>query len=495
MISLLRLIVLVIGFAYCATAGIALSESAESAEGWTVVNLNSLIEFEETGSNWSIAGAIGGDPRHEKELVTEAGVGLLVNKPSAIDSTESSPGSLFTSWEHGDIELELEFLLTVDSNSGIYLQGRYEVQICDTWNHPRRPSHDTGSIYQRWDTSRPKGQEGYEGHAPLMATERAPGLWQHMRIMFRAPRFDAEGVRVSPARFERIELNGVLVQQNVEVYGPTRVAAFNDEEPVGPIMLQGDHGAVAFRNIRYRTLPSESKSAANTTGLSTTLLNPNTSQLIEQGTSDLSGNRRIEGVAVGSPDSLHYTYSADRGALLQMWRGAFLLQPPGSDYAGTKFRFHPGGSVIEHSGRPTMAWLRHQDDPWPKAASRDASQGEPAWRYDDQGLPVFLLSSHRRSGTEQIIVRADRHGLTRRIVINAPDPALSASTGATWLLLAEAAQITDSSSGFVIGDREYYLDLPYSVDWTFTIRKGGAGYQLIALVPDKRATLTYHLIW
>lgn len=77
---------------------------------------------------------------------------------------------------------------------------------------------------------------------------RAPGTWQHMKISFEAPRFEG-GKKIKNAKFSRIELNGVLIHENVELSGGTRGANGN-EQPKGPLRFQGDHGSVAFRNIR-----------------------------------------------------------------------------------------------------------------------------------------------------------------------------------------------------------------------------------------------------
>ncbi len=94
--------------------------------------------------------------------------------------------------------------------------------------------------------------QGYEGHVPRVNASRAPGLWQTLHIRFCAPRFDASGAKVEDARFELVVLNGAVLHQDVTVSGPTRAAAFTDEAPMGPLMIQGDHGPVAFRNVRYK---------------------------------------------------------------------------------------------------------------------------------------------------------------------------------------------------------------------------------------------------
>jgi hypothetical protein len=104
-------------------------------------------------------------------------------------------------------------------------------------------------VYQRWDESRPEGKNGFEGHAPRQNAGRAPGLWQHLKISFQAPRFNG-GQKIENARMLRVELNGVSVQENVELTGPTRSGLASDEVALGPLLLQGDHGAVAYRNIK-----------------------------------------------------------------------------------------------------------------------------------------------------------------------------------------------------------------------------------------------------
>ena len=92
------------------------------------------------------------------------------------------------------------------------------------------------------------------GSAPRINAARRPGEWQTYQAWFRAPRFDATGKKTQPARFLRVLLNGQLVQSDVDVAGPTRAALAVPEAPERPLMLQGDHGPVAFRNIHVRPL-------------------------------------------------------------------------------------------------------------------------------------------------------------------------------------------------------------------------------------------------
>lgn len=139
-------------------------------------------------------------------------------------------------------------MLPRGSNSGIYLQGRYEVQLLDSWGVQTPKYSDIGGIYRNWETEREKI---YMGKAPLSNPAKAPGLWQKFKISFRAPRFDASGKKIENARFVYIDLNGVRIHDNVEVPLPTGGPIENNEKPLGPLMIQGDHGPVAIRNIRY----------------------------------------------------------------------------------------------------------------------------------------------------------------------------------------------------------------------------------------------------
>ena len=138
--------------------------------------------------------------------------GVIVNGPTG------KTKNLVSKAEHGDVEAHIEFLVAEKSNSGIYFMGRYEIQVFDSFGKDHIAVHDCGAIYQRWDPKRGKGKEGYEGHTA------------------------------------RVNHNGTVIHENVKLTGPTRGGMFNDEKATGPLMLQGDHGPVAYRNIRLRPL-------------------------------------------------------------------------------------------------------------------------------------------------------------------------------------------------------------------------------------------------
>ena len=158
--------------------------------------------------------------------------------------------NLVTDQKFGDVELYLEFMVAKGSNSGVYLHGLYEVQIFDSWGSSEEmTSSDCGGIYHRWIDN-----IGVGGSAPSRNASRRPGEWQSYHIWFRAPRFDTNGKKTANAKFLRVVHNGLAIQKNVEVEGDTRAAMQLAEAAANPIMIQGDHGPVALKNIYWRPL-------------------------------------------------------------------------------------------------------------------------------------------------------------------------------------------------------------------------------------------------
>jgi hypothetical protein len=169
-----------------------------------------------------------------------------------VNGADGRTTDLLTERKFSDAEIYLEFLIPPKSNSGVYVQGLYELQILDSFGVKAPGIHDCGAIYQRWIENR-----GVGGAAPLKNASRRPGEWQSFHIWFRAPRFDASGRKIENARFVRVLHNGELVHDNVAIDGPTRASMEYPEATSNPLMIQGDHGPVALRNVYYR--PFEGK--------------------------------------------------------------------------------------------------------------------------------------------------------------------------------------------------------------------------------------------
>jgi hypothetical protein len=210
------------------------------------VSLNDLSAFKMPTANWSIAGDVTVDLNQTNAMATSPGKGVLAC--IQLPGKAGLAYNLLTDSEHGDADVEVEFMMAKGSNSGIYLQGRYEIQLFDSWGAKELHVYDVGSIYERWDETRPTGTKGYEGHVAPVNAGKAPGIWQKLKISFQAPRFDAAGKKITNAKMRKVELNGITLHENVELFGPTR-SSIAGEVAKGPLMFQGDHGSVAFRNL------------------------------------------------------------------------------------------------------------------------------------------------------------------------------------------------------------------------------------------------------
>ena len=195
---------------------------------------------------WHVVGGVRLAQDDARFFDVEPGVGVMVN------SERGRTVDLQTELEHGDCELHVEYCVPEKSNSGVYLMGQYEIQVLDSFGTPDSELKygSNGGIYARHN--HPVTHQDYGGHAPRTNASRAPGVWQELDIVFRAPRFDAAGRKTANACFESVRLNGTLIHENIECALPTGGAYHDQDVPRGPLRLQGDHGPVAYRNIRMR---------------------------------------------------------------------------------------------------------------------------------------------------------------------------------------------------------------------------------------------------
>ena len=159
-------------------------------------------------------------------------------------------GYIYTREAFGDCQLHVEFSEPSPAkgesqdrgNSGVFLQGLYETQVLDSYQSKTYADGQAGAIY---------GQ-----YPPLVNASRPPGQWQSYDIVFHGPRFAKDGKLLRPAR-ETVFHNGVLVQDNVELSGPT---AHGERPPYKahaeklPLALQDHSHPVRYRNIWIREL-------------------------------------------------------------------------------------------------------------------------------------------------------------------------------------------------------------------------------------------------
>ena len=237
--------------------GIAVTGFSQSiAYTLTPIPLNNLEAFDNPAKQWKIVGSLEGDFTTAKPKDTR-GTGILYNDFKDKNSGEKE-ANLRTKLEHGDIVLSMDFLLPKGGKSGVLLQGRYEVQLADSWGVAFPTLADNAGI----DAGHSEAGQTFAGQTPIVNASLAPNLWQHLEIEFQAPRFNEEGRKIQPARFVRVVLNGQTVHENAIVSSPTQASAFTDEQANGPLILQGNQGVVAFKNIEY-TLMNDFKVAVS----------------------------------------------------------------------------------------------------------------------------------------------------------------------------------------------------------------------------------------
>jgi hypothetical protein len=159
-------------------------------------------------------------------------------------------GDITTADKFGDVQLHIEWATPAvpkgegqeRGNSGVFLMDRYEVQVLDSYENKTYYHGQAGAVYKQ--------------HAPLVNASRKPGEWQTYDIVFHAPKFDEQGKVIDRARVTVLH-NGVLIQNNVEIYGITyhdRPALYIAHPREEPLHLQ-DHGnPVRYRNIWIRRL-------------------------------------------------------------------------------------------------------------------------------------------------------------------------------------------------------------------------------------------------
>ncbi len=210
------------------------------------VDLSTLDAWKGPTEGWAAAGSVAVDPKDPRLLTSKPGLGLFTNAPAG------RARNLVSKETFGDVALHVEFFIPKGSNSGVKFQGVYEIQILDSHGVRSPKGSDSGGVYPRSE-EKPKYHHIDGGHPPLVNAARPFGEWQELDLTFIAPRFDAQGVKLADARITAI-LNGQTVQDDLKVATPTGAAWHDPEKPTGPILLQADHGPVAFRNVKARRL-------------------------------------------------------------------------------------------------------------------------------------------------------------------------------------------------------------------------------------------------
>ena len=171
--------------------------------------------------------------------------------------SKSGTGNIYTRQKFGSAQLHLEFATPLmanahgqaRANSGVYLQGRYEIQILDSFQNPTYSNGSAGALY---------GQS-----APMVNVSRPPGEWQYFDIIFHAPRCGPNKQIATPGTVT-VLYNGVLVQDDAIIRGRTTSSDDTDPCEAGPLMLQDHyHPDVKETFMQFRTIWIRPLSEAN----------------------------------------------------------------------------------------------------------------------------------------------------------------------------------------------------------------------------------------
>ena len=168
-------------------------------------------------------------------------------------------GYLSTVGQFGDCTVEAEFMIPKGSNSGIYLMGRYEIQILDSHGKDKVGYGDMGGVYRRWDNRR-KPPDSKE--SPQNQRRQSAGSGSKWLSSFVLPAKE-DGTLLEKPRFVSVHLNGKLVQENVTLNGHTRSAQRTGWAAKDHIFIQGDHGPIAFR--KFKVIPENFPAQTNRT--------------------------------------------------------------------------------------------------------------------------------------------------------------------------------------------------------------------------------------
>ncbi len=159
-------------------------------------------------------------------------------------------GPIRTKEGFGDVQLHIEWSAPTQiegdgqgrGNSGIFFMEKYELQVLDSYNNRTYSNGQAASIYKQ--------------HIPLVNAMRPPGEWQVYDVVFMAPTFNEDGTLRHPATMTVFH-NGVLVQNHVELIGPTQyneLPRYQAHEAELPLVLQDHSNPIKFRNIWLRKL-------------------------------------------------------------------------------------------------------------------------------------------------------------------------------------------------------------------------------------------------
>ena len=397
----------------------------------------------------------------------EAGAGILLHKGSPDDAPVALAATV-----SGDIELELDFMVSAGSDPVLYVLGRYPITLAgDTPGSVGMAPH--------------AGDPLFRVRTPTVNVAKAPGLWQHLKIRYRAT--GASGKSADGPRFETVYLNGVLIHQ--QLYPDTAA----DNTAVAPLLsFLCREGHVAFRDIHYRNLeplnastdtarPRRFRGATNPI-----ILNPGAKPYLLRSFLRYGGTKKTHAISVGNPNHSNFSYDLKQGALLQVWRGEFMDVTGMWEARGEPQTATPLGAVVALTEKPTLAVLSGDDARWPDTIAFDEMHNK-GYTVDAAGVPTFTYGFSDMQVNDEIAYGVGGNSLVRRLDIT------GAVDGAHCLLAAGKEIRKLDKDLYAVNDLSYYVRIDKRLG--AFIRKTPDGDELIVPVRKNEGHVSYSLIW
>ena len=188
------------------------SQSSKDTEIWEPVPKKVYSKSDSAPPDDAIVLFDGTDLSKWKAKWSDKESGWEINDDGSVTVVFDGSGGIETLENFGSVQLHLEWKTSEDtshknqsrSNSGVFLQGRYEIQILDSYDNPTYVNGQAGSVYKQY--------------IPLVNASRKPGEWQSYDIIFEAPEFDSDGNKIKSGYFTVFH-NGILIQNHVEILG------------------------------------------------------------------------------------------------------------------------------------------------------------------------------------------------------------------------------------------------------------------------------------
>ena len=222
-----------------------------------ITRANGNFDAWHVGGDWYKAGDAMVDQDNNKRLAGKPGTGVLIN-----GKTGRTQSLVTKRRDFRDVEIHVEFMVAKGSNSGVIFHGNYEIQILDSYGIKKPTAGHCGGVYPRAE-SKPTYHHIDKGSPPRVNAAKRPGQWQTMDIIFQSARFDKNGNKTAHARFVKVVHNGKVIQEDVEVPYACGTNWDRKQYPQGPIIIQGDYGPIAVRNIRIKEWKADEEKKLN----------------------------------------------------------------------------------------------------------------------------------------------------------------------------------------------------------------------------------------